>query len=147
VSGRPQHPLATTSLDSSPVPAPALNQPQLSEAFFRHALATYSVPVQVQTLDNKALLSATVVDAPVVETPVVDAPVTDAPVADTPVGEAPVEPPSTEAMGDDVWIEDVQATVIIGETQVDGNVFSSQGDYTGMTSTLSYCRKLCLIRC
>jgi hypothetical protein len=39
VSGRPQHPLATTSLDSSPVPAPALNQPQLSEAFFRHALA------------------------------------------------------------------------------------------------------------
>ncbi|MGZ0171296.1 MAG: hypothetical protein ACKVHE_17250 [Planctomycetales bacterium] len=80
-------------------------------------------------------MSATVVDAPVVETPVVDAPVTDAPVADTPVGEAPVEPPSTEAMGDDVWIEDVQATVIIGETQIDGNVFSSQGDYTGMTST------------
>ena len=39
VSGRPQHPLATTSLDSSPVPAPALNQPQLSEAFFRHSLA------------------------------------------------------------------------------------------------------------
>jgi len=37
VCGRPSHPLATTSLDSSPDPPPALNQPHLAKDFFRHA--------------------------------------------------------------------------------------------------------------
>jgi len=39
VCEQPSHPLTTTSLHSSPVPAPALNPTQLTEAFFRHSLA------------------------------------------------------------------------------------------------------------
>lgn len=84
------------------------------------------------TTDSSTTDSSTT-DGSTTDSSTTDSSTVDSSTADTSTANTSTTDNSSTAGMDDVSIEDAMATVIVGETQIDGYLYSFEGDYSGMT--------------